>query len=227
MKTQMKTHTHNQVAKTHQRNYAYDIAKLWLGKKHIMSKQAKTLNEIELRRVLDYISTRKHASRNRALLLITHLAGMRVGEVSSLRYRDVVDAAGKIKSEIFLKPEQTKGRHSRTVFISERLQRELQKYVKSVPNLTPDAKFFYTQKKGNHGFSANTLTQHFHYLYKRAGLEGCSSHSGRRTFATNIAARGVSVRALMKLLGHRSVSTTILYVDANDQMLRNAVELAF
>ena len=54
-----------------------------------MTKQAKVLDDKELRRVLDYISTRKHAARNRALLLLSHGAGLRVCELSALRIKDV------------------------------------------------------------------------------------------------------------------------------------------
>ena len=60
-----------------------------------MSKQAKTLNERELRRVLDHMATRKHAARNRAMLLVTYLAGLRVGETAALRYGDVVGEIGR------------------------------------------------------------------------------------------------------------------------------------
>ena len=86
-------------------------------------------------------------------------------------------------------------------------------------------KFFYSQKKDSDGFNANTLTQHFHFLYKRAGLDGASSHSGRRSFITNLASKGVSVRVLMGLAGHRGISSTQAYIDINDNMLRSAVEL--
>ena len=48
-----------------------------------MSKQAKTLNERELQRLLDFVKTTKNAARNRAILLLTHLAGMRIGEVAA------------------------------------------------------------------------------------------------------------------------------------------------
>ena len=67
-----------------------------------MSKQAKTLTAQEIRRVLDYVATRKHSERNRAMLLTMYYAGLRVKECSALRYVDVVDADGKIKSEIHL-----------------------------------------------------------------------------------------------------------------------------
>ena len=45
--------------------------------------------------MLDYVATRKHAARNRAMLLMTHLSGMRVGEVAALRINDVLDADGR------------------------------------------------------------------------------------------------------------------------------------
>lgn len=84
---------------------------------------------------------------------------------------------------------------------------------------------FQTQKRGADGFTANTLAQHFHHLYKGAGIEGASSHSGRRSFITNLAAQGVGVRVLMSLAGHRNISTTQHYIDCNDDMKRRAVEL--
>ena len=64
--------------------------------------QAKILTSTELRRVLDHISTRPHAERNRAMVLCSHLAGMRVKEIAALRYSDVVNADGTIKDEIYL-----------------------------------------------------------------------------------------------------------------------------
>ena len=56
----------------------------------IKMSQARVLTERELRKVLAYCSSQPHAERNRAMLLCTHLAGMRVGEVSALRICDVL-----------------------------------------------------------------------------------------------------------------------------------------
>ena len=193
-----------------------------------MSKQAKTLTQQELRRVLDYVATRKHSVRNRALLMTTHLSGMRVGEVASLRNSDVLDAEGDIRSEIRLSAEQTKGNEARVVFVNDKLRKELEQYINLFEKsaINPAQKFFYSQKRTSDGFTANTLTQFFHYLYKRAGIDGASSHSGRRTFITNLASKGVGVRVLMSLAGHKNISTTQAYIDVNDDMKRKAVELA-
>jgi len=186
--------------------------------------QAKTLTEKELKRVLTFISVQKHPARNRAMLLITHWSGMRVGEVAALLVSDVVAADGTIKSEIRLLPEQTKGHQARTVFIGERLRKELAVYMATQKNVSQDKHLFRTQKRPY--FTANTLCQYFHLMYKEAGITGASSHSGRRTFITNLASKGVGVRVLMALAGHRNISTTQRYIDVNDEMQRAAVELA-
>lgn len=190
-----------------------------------MTKKAKTLTPTELRRVLDHIATRKHAARNRGMLLLTHWAGLRVGEVAALRYCDVLGTDGTVRETLVLSAEQTKGRHARTVFLSERVRKELTAYLRAVPATNPERALFYTQKNPLRGFTANTLAQFFLELYKGAGIDGASSHSGRRTFATTLASKGVGVRVLMRAMGHRNISTTIGYVDANDDMLRKAVEL--
>ena len=131
----------------------------------------------------------------------------------------------KIRNEIRLTAEQTKGNDARVVFVSEKLRKELEKYIKVYKPVNPNVKFFYSQKQGSDGFTANTLTQFFHFLYKKAGIDGASSHSGRRTFITNLASKGVSVRVLASLAGHKNISTTQCYIDVNDDMKRKAVEL--
>ena len=219
----------NQVGIKNKRKYIKGIAKLWLGKETV-SKQAKTLNSIELRKVLDYVATRKHAMRNRALVLIGMYSGMRVGEIASLRYCDVIDAQGNVLNEIRLKAENTKSKEARTVFVSDKLQKELKQYAKFYKPKDVNVKFFYSQKgdayNNDGGFSANTLTQFFHYLYKRVGIIGASSHSSRRTFATEISAKGVGIKVLQKLLGHKNIQTTSVYIFASDDQMRKAVNLA-
>jgi integrase/recombinase XerD len=220
----MRSNCKKQVAKRKQRKYALDIEKLTF-RRALMSKQAKTLNQQELRKVLDYIATRPHACRNRAMLLVTFYAGLRSKEVANLLYSDVLDADGKVRSEIYLSAEQTKGSKTGTVFLNEKLRKELQAYIVSCPPKSLGDKLFYTQKKGASGFTANTLTQHFHHMYKCAGIAGASSHSGRRTFITNLADKGVGVRVLMSLARHANISTTQAYIDVNEAMQRRAVEL--
>jgi integrase len=91
--------------------------------------QAKTLTTAEIERLLTHINTRKYAARNRSMMLLTHWAGLRIGEVACLRWSDVTTTDGEIKDEIRLLPDMTKGRHARTVFVSAKLKAELQAYA--------------------------------------------------------------------------------------------------
>jgi integrase/recombinase XerD len=63
----------------------------------------------------------------------------------------------------------------------------------------------------------NAVTQWFRRLYARNTFEGCSSHSGRRTFITNAARKAsvfnCSLRDVQRLAGHSSISTTERYIE--------------
>ena len=84
--------------------------------------QAKVLDEREVRRVLLHIASRKHAARNKAMFLCTHLAGMRIGEVAALRLCDVLNSDGTIRDEVRLSAQQTKGDRGRTVLLPKKLR---------------------------------------------------------------------------------------------------------
>lgn len=185
--------------------------------------QAKTLTPAELEQTLAYIAAHKFAYRNRVMLLTGMWSGMRVGEIASLTVGDVVNIGGSIKSEVRLTAEQTKGRHPRTVFLPQKLRDELAAYLTLRKPTKWDHPLFVTA--GGRAFSANVLTQNFFYLFKRAGIAGATSHSMRRTFITNLANKGIGVRVLASLAGHRSIAVTQKYIDVNDDMKRNAVEL--
>ncbi len=188
-------------------------------------KRAKTLQAEELKLVFAYVASRPHALRNRTIVQTSFLSGMRAHEIAALRLGDVVDDVGRVRDEIILSPEQTKGRRPRRVFVNARLRKELNTYIMhQFPARTPDLPLFSSQKR--RAFNGNTMCQLFLNIYKYCGIKGASSHSGRRTFITNLASKSVSVRVLAELAGHSSITTTQRYIDVNDQQLRNAVELA-
>ncbi|MFC1779107.1 tyrosine-type recombinase/integrase [Thermodesulfobacteriota bacterium] len=186
--------------------------------------QAKTLTKQELKRVLDYNSAcERHSERNRAMILLTFNCGMRIGEVVSLRIADVINERGEALDEIKLSSSQTKGNQSRTVHVPARMQKELKIYIAGLKSHAHEDFLFRTQKSKS--FTSNTATQLLQRIYERCGLAGATSHSGRRTFITDLANKGVSVRVLAALAGHSSIATTQRYIDINDDMLKKAVEL--
>ena len=188
-----------------------------------MTKQARTLNDRELQKLFEFVSKTKNPKRNRAILACNHFAGMRIGEAAALRVCDVIASDGTVRNEIMLSATQTKGNQSRVVLLSERMQSELAMYLQTIKVRDSKQPLFATQR--NAGFTANSLTQVVNGIYKKAGFYGCSSHSGRRGFLTNLSEKGVSVRVMMALAGHKNMSTTQRYIDLRPGVLRNAVEL--
>jgi len=189
-------------------------------------KHAKTLSQAELKRVLAVVNANRHAERNRLAVLLSFYAGLRVKEIAALTVGDVFTATGDVKSIIALTAEQTKGSKGRNIVFGSKLIDALKLYYVQM-QLKPihAAKSLLRSQKGA-AFSANSLCQLFGHLYADAGLEGASSHSGRRTFITNLAHKGVSAKVLMTLAGHSNLSTTQRYIEVNDAMLLQAVELA-
>jgi integrase/recombinase XerD len=57
-----------------------------------------------------------------------------------------------------------------------------------------------------------------------SGIDGASSHSGRRQFVTQLADSGINARLVQVLARHKHLSTTQRYIDVNENALRNAVE---
>ena len=186
---------------------------------------AKSLTPAEIERVLMHIAHSSNAARNRAMFLLTAMAGLRVSEVAGLTLADVCDADGVVRSEVFFSAARVKHAHARTVYINSRLQAELSSFVATRTWRDSALPLFSTLRGARRSFSANTLTQYFFYMYQRAGIKGASSHSGRKTFLTSLATQGVSVFVLAALAGHRSIATTQRYITVNDDVKRRAVEL--
>ena len=186
---------------------------------------AKSLTAQEIQKVYAYIEQHAYAERNRLKLTLTIAAGLRVSEVAGLTIGDVRNNDLTVRSEIYLAAHRVKHGHARTIFLNQRTQQELADYISTRNWLYEEQPLFSTHRGIRCAFSANTLTQHFYWLYKNAGVKNASSHSGRKTFLTSLASQGISVFVLAELAGHKSISTTQRYVTVNADIKRRAVEL--
>ncbi len=188
-------------------------------------KQAKVLSETEMKRVLGMVATMRHATRNRMALMLSYYGGMRVGEIAALMVGDVIDGTGAVKDRIVLRGAITKSGETRAIFVGEKLAKELQRYADTLTGRAKAEKaaLIATQQGGH--FLANTLTQLMGQIYRLAGIDGATSHSGRRWFITKLAHSGVSAKVIMTLAGHKNLSTTQRYIDVNDEMMRAAVAI--
>jgi len=188
-----------------------------------MAKQGKAsvLNSQQHQQFLAYLATTRQAAQNKAIYLLGYRAGMRIGSIAGLRLNDILDTSGNLKEVVELRRDIVKGRRNYAVYLTHPELREcLLTYLgerpdSQVPNL------FVSQK--DTAFSANSLTHKMLKLYRDAGFDGASSHSGRRSFATNCIRAGVDIVSLKTLMNHSNIQQTSEYVATNDEMLKKAV----
>ena len=187
-------------------------------------KQARTLTDKEFKRALAAAAVHKLSDRDKLILQLSFGCGLRACELAALNVGDVRNTDGKAVAEFVLKPKQTKGSQHARVFVSTAVQRHIQLYLdKLTKHITCDYPLFPSQRRGGR-LSANTMTQLLCRTFAEAGLTAATSHSGRRTFITNLANRAISIKVISTLARHSDVSVTSRYISVNDEQLRAAVE---
>ena len=185
-------------------------------------KQAKVLNESEIKRIVKVCELTRHKERNRLIVMLSFLSGMRAVEIANLRVRNVISETNEVMDMIVLDKTQTKGNKRQTIIVNKRLKQELLKYIVRYPNLIEHKEgFLLKTQKGN--FNSQTIQNLFRHLYELANIPQASSHSGRRTFITQLSENGVAVPIIQKLARHSSLATTQRYIEVSDDKLINAI----
>jgi integrase len=95
-------------------------------------RQAQTLTDAQLRRVLHYCRSRRHPLRDETIILTSFYAGLRAIEIAALKYADVYDEQGSVRDQFTLRATQSKGGRTRTVYIGSKLKRALKEYQASI-----------------------------------------------------------------------------------------------
>jgi site-specific recombinase XerD len=128
----------------------------------------------------------------------------------------VTDARGNIGQAIYLEDQASKGRSGRVVPMNEELRTALAEYSNTILMSTST---FLVQSERSRVMSPQAVVNLFWRWYRHIGFDGCSSHSGRRTFITNTARKistvGGSLRDVQLLAGHTNLRTTQRYIEAN------------
>lgn len=187
-------------------------------------KQARVLTRSELKRVLAVCSAHRHHQRNKLIISLSHYAGLRIGEIASLRWKHALEQDGSIKAVFYLDAKNTKSNEARAVHLNDHMQKQLAIYYTGLKYAAGIDEPVIASQKGK-AFSSNSLCQLVSRIYLEAGLTGASSHSGRRWFITNLAHKGVSPKVIMELAGHKHLGTTQRYIEVNEEMKTAAVSL--
>jgi integrase/recombinase XerD len=152
------------------------------------------------------------------IFLLSVKAGLRAKEIASLTWRMVTDARGHIGQAIHLENSASKGQSGRVIPMNEELRAALAEYFRSI--YLPASRFLIESERSK-GMSPQAVVNLFWRWYQHIGFDGCSSHSGRRTFITNTARKistvGGSLRDVQMLAGHTNLRTTQRYIEANPE----------
>lgn len=187
-------------------------------------KQAKILAPASLDQMLEHVSTHRFADRSRVLILLSAKAGLRAGEIAGLSWEMVLDSRDRVSDTINIEDRIAKKQSGRRIPMHPQLKGALMRLQRKSRATGPIVK----SRKGGH-MRANSIVNWFVRLYSEMGLQGCSSHSGRRTFITTAARRvhetGGSLRDVQLLAGHRSIAVTERYIDGHSQAQRKLVAL--
>ena len=187
-------------------------------------KQAKILSEDDLQDLLVYASATRNPIRNRAIVLLSAKAGLRAGEIANLTWDMVLGPNGAISAAIELRDHAAKKRSGRLIPV----HKDLRDALASWRGITRGTGPVVLSERGS-GMTALSIVVWFARAYRAIGLDGCSSHSGRRTFITRAARlvhkAGGSLRDVQLLAGHRSIQTTQRYIDGDSDVQRKLVSL--
>ena len=79
--------------------------------------KSRLLQKDELKRVMQFQTSGRHPIRNVAILHLSFYCGLRVGEISKLVLKDLVNDSWELKEEVVLKKEITKTKQTRAFYI--------------------------------------------------------------------------------------------------------------
>lgn len=187
-------------------------------------KQAKILSDKQISDLLFFAETTRYPLRNRVIVLLSCKAGLRAGEIAKLTWDMLLDADGRVGTSLELQNKAAKKGSGRRIPLHPMLRQCLTTWREIS---TGDGPVIRSERGGP--MLPISIVIWFATAYRVMGLDGCSSHSGRRTFITRAARlvhkAGGSLRDVQLLAGHRSIQTTQRYIDGDSDAQRKLVSL--
>lgn len=158
------------------------------------------------------------AIRNRALAELMFSTGMRVSEMVNLKIRDVDLDTGETVIV-------GKGGQQRVVFLSDRCKPHVVAWLKIHPK-TRDTLFITCRRCGlkdlYEPISHSVIHNMVRKTCRRAGIRPIHAHVLRHSFATTLLRNGIDLYSIQRLLGHRSLQSTQVYVHVTSPELKAA-----
>ena len=194
-----------------------------------LAKQAKILSKAQQEAVLAFLASTRYPARDRVIFLLSVKAGLRAKEIANLKWEMLTTPDGEVSDAIRLTNWASKGKTGgRVIPLNRELRTVLNALLEVAKGSSRPSPYVIATERSIRT-SAQAIVNLFFKWYAQMGLEGCSSHSGRRTFITNgarkISTVGGSLRDIQMLAGHSNLTTTQRYIEGDAEAQKKIVEL--
>ena len=192
--------------------YKYVLDLGWNAERIPYQKTGKSLPIVlsreEVLALFDVVTNLKH----RTILMVLYSAGLRISEALRLKAPDIDS------QRMMIRVHQGKGRKDRYVMLSEKLLQTLRRYWL----LDRPEPWLFPGQHASRPLTSSSAQQFFERARKRAGIhKKASPHTLRHSFATHLLERGVNIRVIQRLLGHRSLRSTEIYTHVAETFVRD------
>lgn len=161
---------------------------------------------------IDKLRSACRTKKERAIIELLLASGVRVSELCAMNVSDI----GFNTMTVHVK--KGKGSKERITYMNDLAKTHLQVYL--IERKEDGDILFYNKKKQR--LNPGGIRHILNVIAERAGVDNVHPHRFRRTFATGLANRGMSVQDIQKLLGHTNMNTTMEYVHMNDDNVHAA-----
>lgn len=194
-----------------------------------LQRKAAYLSERQIKNAVARMNEYRHSLRNKAVLQLTYLAGLRAKEVSLLRWEHLLNEDGEIGEAITLTNDIAKGKSGGIIALNDALRETLTSLLSQDEIARKDRKTAVIRSERGQAFKTQSIVNLLWQHYRKCDIQGASSHSGRRTFITNAARKislvGGSMRDVQQLARHSSLQITQRYVEANSAAQKAVVNM--
>ena len=197
-----------------------------------LGKQSKVLNKSQIEMISNYLRSKRNGLRNETIFLLSVKSGLRSKEISQLQWKYVLKSDGDtIDDYINLPNSSSKGKSGRIIPLHKSIRENLQLLLiehKKYRSFDLNSSFIVRTERSPFT-SSQSVVNMFQSWYRKLGLLGCSSHSGRRTFITETSKKislvGGSLRDIQMMVGHSSLQTTQRYIESDSESQMKVVNL--
>jgi len=177
------------------------------------------LTETEQKQLLKTLAQTKgqRAFRDRVIYILLLNTGLRITELVNLDVPDINLPEKRLTVT-------AKGNQEATKFLNVHARRILEQYLRWRKKAATDSPALFLSSRKQR-LSTRQIQRSFELWLSKSSISKCLTiHSLRHSFASNLYEKSNNLIAVQQALGHRSITSTMIYTHINPEQLTDALE---